>query len=83
MQKRRKNGSYFTKIDDRHLETPSIQIKDEIGIKKLRYVDDCLVNRNCTEGNEKLSKNLEDYITEAIVWKGKWNGEDYKTDCTF
>ena len=60
-----------TKIDDHHLETPSIQIKDEIGIKKLRYVDDCLVNRNRTEENEKLSKDLKDYITEAIVWKGK------------
>ena len=60
-----------TKRDDRHLETPSIQIKDEIGIKKLRYVDDCLVNRNSTEEHEKLSKDLKDKITKEIVWKGK------------
>ena len=64
-------GNICAKRDDRHLETPSIQIKDEIGIKKLRYVDDCLVNRNYTEGNEKLSKEIEDDITKAIVWKGK------------
>lgn len=57
-----------TRINDHHLETPSIQIKDEIGIKKLRYVDDCLVNRNRTEEHEKLSK---DEITKAIVWKSK------------
>ena len=64
-------GNNHTKRDDRHLETPSIQIKDEIGIKKLRYVDDCLVNRNYTEGNEKISKDLKNMIIEAIVWKGK------------
>ena len=64
-------GNNHTKIDDRHLETPSIQRKDEIGIKKLRYVDDCLVNSNRTEEHEKLSKEIEDEITKAIVWKGK------------
>ena len=64
-------GNDHTKIDDHHLETPSIQIKDEIGIKKLRYVDDCLVNSNRTEENEKMSKEFEDEITKEIVWKGK------------